>query len=76
MGILILILGFKGLKERTEEQQGLTLIVHFIELSIKKELTEFIQTILLVPLGEYLSKSVCLFVLSRNPFQHVGLHRE
>ena len=36
MGIWILILGLKGLKERTEEQQGLTLIVHFIELSIKK----------------------------------------
>ena len=52
------------------------MIVHFIELSIKNELTEFIQTILLVPLGEYLSKSVCLFVLSRNPFQLVGLHRE
>ena len=59
MGIWILILGFKELKERTEEQRGLTLIVHFIELSIKKELTEFIQTILLVPLGEYLSKSFC-----------------
>lgn len=71
-----MISALKGLNERTEEQQGLTLIVHFIELSIKKELTEFIQTILLVPLGEYLSKSVCLFVLSRNPFQHVDLHRE
>lgn len=71
-----MISALKGLKERTEEQQRLTLIVHFIELSIKKELTEFIQTILLVPLGEYLSKSVCLFVLSRNPFQHVGLRRE
>lgn len=71
-----MISALKGLKERTEEHRGLTLIVHFIELSIKKELTEFIQTILLVPLGEYLSKSVCLFVLSRNPFQLVDLHRE
>ena len=71
-----MISALKGLKERTEEHRGLTLIVHFIELSIKKDLTEFIQTILLVPLGEYLSKSVCLFVLSRNPFQLVDLHRE
>ena len=71
-----MISALKGLKERTEEHRGLTLIVYFMELSIKKELTEFIQTILLVPLGEYLSNSVCLFVLSRNPFQHVGLHRE
>ena len=39
MGILILILGLKELKEKTEEQRGLMLIVHFIELSIKKELT-------------------------------------
>ena len=69
-------LGFKELKERTEEHRGLKLIVHFIELSIKKELTEFIQTIPLVPVGEYLSKSVCLFVLSRNPFQLADLHRE
>lgn len=71
-----MISALKGLKERTEEHRGLTLIVHFIELSIKNELTKFIQTILLVPLGEYLSKSVCLFVLSRNPFQLVDLRRE
>ena len=70
-----MILRFKGVKDRTEEQRGLTLIVHFIELSIKKELNEFIQTILLVPLGEYLSKSFCRLVLSRNPFQPVDLHR-